>query len=38
MLIDRINMPRYFVEYYKIYQMKILAKQYKHIFEYSSRI
>jgi hypothetical protein len=38
MLIDIINMPRYFVEYYKIHQMEILAKQYKHIFEYSSHI
>jgi hypothetical protein len=35
MLIDIINMPWYFVEYY---QMEILAKQYKHIFEYSAHI
>jgi len=27
MLIDTTNMPRYFTEYYKIRQMKILAKQ-----------
>jgi hypothetical protein len=38
MLIDIINMLGHLVEYYKIHQMKILAKQYKHIFEHSSHI